>query len=86
VLRRSYRAQPAEDDQDVSDVMIGGGAYSEAKIARMVEIDRKRVPIRNKHPLTNVKLSVCDYQRILDVLLDDPLRAGAWYLQSTACN
>ena len=40
--------------------------------------DRQRIPISDKHPLANVKLLLVDYQRVLDVLLDDPVASTAF--------
>ena len=40
----------------------------------IVEVYCEWIPVRHKHPLTHVKLSIGYYQRIFHVLLNDPLR------------
>jgi hypothetical protein len=48
-------------------------ASRESKVGLTVKPNSQRVPISDKHPLSDVELPLFNYKRVLDVLLSDEL-------------
>ena len=49
---------------------------AKAQVALLENVDTQRVPARDDDPHANIKFSIHDQHRILNVLLDDPCLFG----------